>query len=398
MDELYGPSYKGMNTVIQAMHHVTTKVNVDARQVYMVGHGMGGHATWNLALHYPTYFAAINPLAGAASGDWQRVRMLNLKNVLPVVWHDSDDKVIPPAQSGALVSILRNLKMDVVFEQTRNVGHVPSGQIMEKCYAAMRARTRDLYPKQVSIRSTRPDPTFNRVDWVQVYQPLEAGAERQMLMRSGTGKIIVNENAFTIEATYNGNKIEAKSANVQTLRFYLNDQMMDLAKPVTIIVNGKTRFEGMVKTSLEEMLNDQMFLERGWRYFTAVVDLDLGVSPASQPTTRATSRPVIATTTATKLFFTIDDGKTWFPADASNKAPFVHDGKQALRAHVFQCADKPPFVGYLSKFSSIANEHMVKKAGETRWFPHSTPNAAGIMTIKCGEGPGAKAATEIFPQ
>jgi hypothetical protein len=248
------------------------------------------------------------------------------------------------------------------------------------------------------LRSTRPDPTFNRVDWVQVYQPLEAGPERHLMMRRGTGKIIVNENAHTIEATLAGNKIEAKAANVQTLRFYLNDQMMDLSKPVTIIVNNKTRFEGMVKQSLEEMLNDQVFIERGWRYFTAVVDLDLTGGATTQSTSRPTSRPVIATTTGTKLFFTIDDGKTWFAADASNKAPFMHEGKQALRAHVFQCEGKPPFVGYLSKHSSIAGEDMVKKAGETRWFPYSTPNAAGIMTIKCGEGAGAKMATEIFPK
>jgi hypothetical protein len=105
-DELYGPSYKGMNTVMQALHHVAGRVNVDPKRVYMLGHGMAGHATWNLALHYPTYFAAINPLAGAASADWQRVRLLNLKNTLPVVWSDTTDKIVPPTQSSALVTIL----------------------------------------------------------------------------------------------------------------------------------------------------------------------------------------------------------------------------------------------------------------------------------------------------
>ena len=33
------------------------------RSVAMTGHSMAAHATWNLALHYPTYFAAINPMA-----------------------------------------------------------------------------------------------------------------------------------------------------------------------------------------------------------------------------------------------------------------------------------------------------------------------------------------------
>ena len=94
LDELYGPSYAGMNSVIQPMLHVAERVNIDPARVYMVGHSMAGHAVWNLALNYPTYFAAVNPLAGAASQDWQRLRLINLRNTLPVVWHDADDQVL----------------------------------------------------------------------------------------------------------------------------------------------------------------------------------------------------------------------------------------------------------------------------------------------------------------
>jgi hypothetical protein len=39
------------------------------------------------------------------------------------------------------------------------------------------------------------------------------------------------------------------------------------------------------------MLKDQLFLGRGWRYYTAVIDLDLAPPPATQPTTGPTSRP-----------------------------------------------------------------------------------------------------------
>ena len=83
LDELWGPSYAGMNSVIQPMLHVAGRVNMDPARVYLIGHGMSGHAAWNLGLHYTTYFAAINPLAGSAKADWQRLRLMNLRNTLP---------------------------------------------------------------------------------------------------------------------------------------------------------------------------------------------------------------------------------------------------------------------------------------------------------------------------
>jgi hypothetical protein len=381
------------------MHHVATRVNVDPARVYMLGHGMAGHGTWNIALHYPTYFAAINPLAGAASQDWQRVRFMNLRNTLPVVWHDSTDKVIPPGHSGALVSLLKNLKYDVVFEQTRNVGHAPTPEIAEKCYTTMRARTREVYPKQVNLRSTRPDPTFNRVDWVQVDQPLSAGAERGLVLRHGSGKITINENAHTVQAALTTpNKIEAKTDNVQTLRFYLNDQMVDLAKPVTVIVNTKTRFEGMAKVSLSTMLDDQLFIGRGWRYFPAVLEIDLTAGASSRPA--ATTRTVAAPpANVTQVYFTTDEGKTLVALDAATKSPTVHDGKPAYRAHVFTCdGGKTQFVGYLSKSTPVSTDPLVRKPGNVQWAPVGTAPAGIVLEVKPPQGNGVGPPVEVFPK
>lgn len=398
LDELYGPSYKGMNTVIQAIHHVNTCVNIDPKQIYLLGHGMAGHATWNLAVHYPTFFAAINPLAGGASADWQRLRLMNLKNTLPVVWHDSADTIIKPAESTALVNILKTLKYDVVFEQTKNIGHMPSPDIAEKCYQLMRARTRELYPQQVNLRSNRPDPTFNRVDWLQVYQPFNSGAEHAMFLRHGTGKIVVNDNAHSVQAAFTKpNRIEAKADNVQTLCFYLNDQMVDFSKPITVVVNTKTRFEGLVTPNLDSMLKDQIFLGRGLRYFTATLDIDL--APPISATTKPSTRPSFTTPAgATQLYFTTDDGKTYFPLEASNKPPFTHEGKPAYRAHVFSTDNgKTGWVAYLSKFSPISPDPLIRRPGETTWTPVTSPGALPILDVKPPAGV-TKSAVELFPK
>lgn len=53
------------------------------------------------------------------------------------------------------------------------------------------------------------------------------------------------------------------------------------------------------------------------------------------------------------LYFSDDDGKTWYAESAGTISPATHEGKEAYRAHVFTC-DGKAFVGYLEEFSPNA--------------------------------------------
>jgi hypothetical protein len=291
LSEGWGPSYAGMNSVIQAMQHVTHRVNIDPARVDLVGYDMSAHAVWNLGLHYTTYFAALNSFAGSAAADWQRTRLMNLRNTYVVAWHDVDDLAIKVNFSRTLIGVLRKFKYDVDYEETNHIGHTPNVEIVERAYQKLRTRTRDLYPREVNIQSNRPDSLFNRLDWVQMYQAFTSGPDTKLLFRHGGGSMIVNQNTMSIQAKIADNKIEAKTDNVESMRFYLNEQMIDFSRPVSLSINGKVRFEGILKPNLDEMLKDQLFLGRGWRYFTAVIDVDFG-APATKPTTRPATRPI----------------------------------------------------------------------------------------------------------
>jgi predicted esterase len=275
LDELYGPSPAGIATVLNAMQHAMQTVHVDPARVYLFGHSMSAHAVWNIGLHYPTYFASIAPLAGTASQRWQQIRLGNLRNTCPVVWHDADDPFQKVASSRDLVSILRRLKVDVDYLETKNVGHTPTSAIVEDRYKAMRAHTRDLYPAHVYLQTNRPDPPLNRIDWVQIMQILNPANRRNIYFQHGSGMIVTQDNPSKVEATLKDNAIDATTQNVADLRFFFSDTMIDFNKPVTIIVNHRKRFEGMVQPSLDALLADQLFLGRGWRAFSAVVDVDL---------------------------------------------------------------------------------------------------------------------------
>jgi hypothetical protein len=62
------------------------------------------------------------------------------------------------------------------------------------------------------------------------------------------------------------------------------------------------------------------------------------------------------------LFYSDDDGRTWFVDDASKVPPFEHRGKQAVRAFVFRCKDGVPFVDYLSRYSDAAKAKIAAMA------------------------------------
>jgi len=308
LKELYGPSYLGMNSVIQPILDAANRCNVDPARVYMIGHSMAAHAVWNIALHYPTYFAAINSLAGAANADWQRLRLSNLRNVLPVIWADTADQVIPAHESSDIVTILRKQKIDVDYTQTDGVGHIPPPEVLKKNYLTLRTRRRDLYPAHVSIRSDRPDTVFNRVDWIQVYQELDSGPDQSLRLQWGTGSILLNQNAYAVEAVLDHNTVTMATQNVGIMRLFFNSQMVDMSKPVTVSINGVVRFNGVLTEDLDEMLKDELFIGRGWRYFPATVDLDLLDEPKRPPASAAAKSTSPTTRPHGRIVIYNDDG------------------------------------------------------------------------------------------
>jgi hypothetical protein len=125
---------------------------------------------------------------------------------------------------------------------------------------------------------------------------------------------------------------------------------------------------------------------------------------------------------AGQSFYTVDDGKTFFP-DSSNKVPpFDEGGQTAVRAYVYTCDEgKTRFVGYLERFTPEGKKQMeemmsqkqgaaiplltntalsaaeVKKPGATEWVPKGDiEKAAPIFDVKCPHG-GAHPVEPVMP-
>ncbi len=115
----------------------------------------------------------------------------------------------------------------------------------------------------------------------------------------------------------------------------------------------------------------------------------------------------------TGVYYSDDDGKTFYIDSMSNLPPYDHDGKQAVLAHVYHCGSNPPFVGFLQKYTDDMRERLahpiagddvdpntgtqVKRPGDTDWVmmgSHAGSQIIKNIQIPSGEtGP----ALQIIP-
>jgi hypothetical protein len=123
------------------------------------------------------------------------------------------------------------------------------------------------------------------------------------------------------------------------------------------------------------------------------------------------TRPEQAPAGGPQVYYSDDDGKTWFPGGVTQVPPIDHNGKEAVRCFVFEAGGQP-FAGYLKKFSRTVASRLshnlpvadvdykagtlVKRPGDRDWTPMSDAKAADIINPRSATNSGAEV-TEVLP-
>lgn len=114
-----------------------------------------------------------------------------------------------------------------------------------------------------------------------------------------------------------------------------------------------------------------------------------------------------------KSYYSDDDGKTWYIDSATNIPPYDHNGKQAVRAYLYKCADGKPFVQRLEQFDDAAKEAIelqikqgagaleaqlrtigvkLKRPGDANWLyvrkgvPEEVEAMRNMLNARCPDG------------
>jgi hypothetical protein len=84
---------------------------------------------------------------------------------------------------------------------------------------------------------------------------------------------------------------------------------------------------------------------------------------------------------STKQYYTIDDGKNYFPADASKIPPFTHEGKPAYRVKVYKCPDGTTYVSHLERYNEADRKRLQEAADKASANKSAGPPMDGLMLM-----------------
>lgn len=290
-----GWGFIGNSITFSAIWEVSKNYNIDPDRIYGWGQSMGGHASWRIALHSPDRFAGVSPVCGGY--DYKDVIKIVNNIAIYHVWGERDPHSAGLNTIGAKnASYLKELGYDAV-NVPRLGGHELFPDEIPNIWKYFSERPRKMYSKHVIALASewplvvdRPDTgshvytengwkgtdftwtepiPFGRFYWIEI---LEKVVVEQEVKNPVTGQMQVKQKPALVEAEIKeGNKIEIKTDNVKKFKIYLHDKLVDMSKPVEVIVNGKSVFNKKVEKNLKTMLEDvRIYRDRGRIFYGAI--------------------------------------------------------------------------------------------------------------------------------
>ena len=226
----------------QLIQMCVANIDVNPDKVYILGYSAGGDGVWRMAPRMADTWAAASMMAGHP-GD---VSLLNLRNTPFMIWCGGDDA----AYDRNRLDRERGLEMDSL-QQADPEGYIHETHIMEGMGHWMNRADTVAVPWMAQY--TR-NPYPRKIVWQQeeVLRPcfywLQAPAGE--LKRGQRVRLSCQDNVIDIsECTYS------------QLTLWLNDELVDLDRPVKVRYQGHTLFSGKLQRTRENM--EQSLRDRG---------------------------------------------------------------------------------------------------------------------------------------
>ncbi len=248
---------------------IRERIHTDVDRTYLFGVGAGGEAVWLAAMAHADLFAgAVTLFAYPRVPYPEQVYPLLLGNLRDVavltMWFSADDaratgrqKAIA-AHNRGIVEFAKKASLSITgVELPYNaLPVIPANEA-----SAILNRRRPTFTRTVSHWFRYP--AQGATDWLQ--QARHAGEvweadQLSILVSPATDRDSFIQDVFTANLGYLGGHIDEQTITIQARRcarldLLLLNGMVDLARPVTVICNGRKRHEGMIRPSIKTLLD-----------------------------------------------------------------------------------------------------------------------------------------------
>lgn len=226
---------------LQALRFVRSRFRVDHDGVILAGYSMGGFGTWNLGLRYHDRFAGIAPMAGGISreefalgtDELSRSLLGNVRGTPTWFLHGDEDEVVPVKFDRTTRDQLKAEKIPHTYHEVKGGKHVLTGfmqgnALTEELRIWISAQERDPHPQRVehyAIGAYHGGAYWVRLDEID---------ERARVLAIGKKR-----------------SIQVLAEGVRRFTVFLDPEVVDADKRITVSVNGKKAAKAKVKPSLE---------------------------------------------------------------------------------------------------------------------------------------------------
>lgn len=300
----YQPSrQKAWESIIRAAY---VSGNVDPNKIYMMGISEGAYGTQRLCGYYADYLAGVGPLAGgepmysfapantanifycARTGELDTMYgRLRCTKKAQELW----DKMAKehPGYYEHYIDIMAGAGHSLYIENPKTYGY-------DGITAKLREHTRNPYPKYVywenyalgnvngesykcregfyNLRALEGQNGNTDGNVHDAYEMTIEGNTVTLNVYSVTvtPAELVSEDGWTMNVDVERTAVPASTGKV---RIYLNNKLVDMNSPVTVIVNGRKAFEGKVTPSVAAMVESVDLFFDPARVFPASVDVEV---------------------------------------------------------------------------------------------------------------------------
>jgi len=242
--------------VMATIHSVQRRYHVDPDRIFLTGMSNGGIGTWLIGMHQAPTFAGIAPMAGGLD-DVLLPFLANLQSTPVYMIHGAKDQVMPVELSRTISRELANLGYSHIYREHQREhpmagGHYFPREELPALVAWFNAQRRNPFP--ATIRLVREASHFQAFGWVRIDATDEIAAFSDDLINK-RDELTKRKQYATLEATIAApNRIEVETKRVQRYSLFLNDYLIDSAKPLTVVTNGQVSFEALVVPSVDILL------------------------------------------------------------------------------------------------------------------------------------------------
>lgn len=268
---------------------------IDANRIYFFGISEGGYGSQRLAAFYADYLAGAGPMAGG-----EPLKNAPMENVANIAFSlrtgELDYGFGRNMLTNEALKTATELKrqhpgyfnhfIEIIPQQGHSIDYRPTTPWLAKF--ERNPHPRYFYWENYDMYGRHRDCFYNiRVNETSAENDKQRTCY-EFSCEENTINLTVKNVTYTATLTHANIEFlfskEYSSVNKGNITIYLNEELFDLKKPITILLNGKKIFKGKVKPSLDTMVESCALYYDPERIFPAAIEVDIANQKAKDVT------------------------------------------------------------------------------------------------------------------